>query len=43
MDVSVPTRLRTSSWRDQVAADYETQQARLSWVLDEDECQEEFL
>lgn len=41
MDVSL--QARNGSWRDELAADHETQQARLSWLLREDEDPEEFL
>ncbi|HLT84535.1 MAG TPA: hypothetical protein VKZ83_09910 [Phototrophicaceae bacterium] len=41
MDVS--TQTRSGSWRDEIVADYETQQARLNWLLGEDEDPEEFL
>jgi len=41
MDVSLQTRSR--SWRDELAAHFETQQAQLSWLLGEDDDAEEFL
>ncbi len=41
MDVSLQTR--SGSWRDELAAHFEVQQARLSWLLGEDEDPEEFL
>lgn len=43
MDVSALTRDRIGSWREELAADYETAQARLSWILDDGDAAEEFI
>ncbi|WP_269144721.1 hypothetical protein [Georgenia wutianyii] len=41
MDVTLETR--TASWRDAIAAHYETQQVRLTWQLRGDDDPEEYL
>ncbi|WP_324650687.1 hypothetical protein [Georgenia sp. H159] len=43
MDVSALTRQISGSWLEELAADYETSQARLSWILDSGDSSEEFI
>ena len=43
MNVSALTRGHVASWREELAADYETAQARLSWIFDDDDAGEEFI